>query len=141
MPPKNNNDQSPDSVNLANYEKYLELTGYHKLPTPDHQESIAELIAEGQRIIDREERAKKKKSPPVPEIKKDDTKKLSHALMATSKNPYIRAKAQLLDQWMKDPKLAWRAKEVLSMEAGELPKNQHYDEFVHEIAILGDKMS
>ena len=53
-------------------------------------------------------------------------------------NPYIKARNQLFVKWAKDPRLAWKVKEIQAMESGSVPKDRFYDDFVHEVAALGD---
>lgn len=64
----------------------------------------------------------------------------------TSGNPYLRARLQILEGWMKGTdkhgrSLAWKAEEIKDMEKTGNIDNPHYAAFVHEVAILGDQLS
>jgi hypothetical protein len=105
------------------------------LPIPDHKETIAELVAEGNRLLEQDE---KKPSPVVkPSVLPVPT---SPMLSSDSKNPYIKAIIQLLNQWKKDPRTAWKAEEIENMKKKKNTNNRHYDEFVHEVRLLGDTL-
>lgn len=127
--------------NEKNFDKYkanLKKFGHDNLPMPDHKETIPELLAEGNRLLKEEEKAKKSTTK---KLQVEDTKPLDTALGLKSPNPYIRARTQILQKWMKDPKLQWKAKEVERMENGTNPKDQFYNEFVILVEELGDKLS
>jgi len=55
---------------------------------------------------------------------------------ADEQNPYLRARLQVL---MKYPQ--WRRNEVLEMERTGHINNPHYDSFVHDVAVQGDRNS
>lgn len=100
----------------------------------EKEESLLDVLKEGQLLIDLElkvktkTQVKSKKSNKTPESKP----------VSDSKNPYVRAHAQVLDQWRKNPKISYKAKEIEDMEAGLKSKNRMYDEFVAEVRTLGD---
>jgi len=129
--------------NEDNFKKNLKKIGRFDLPAPSKDnkteaEMIAEALIEGNKMLEAEEKEKIKKSP---KLVVSDVKPLDMALGLKSPNPYIRARAQILQKWMKDPHLQWKAREVEKMENGTNPKNQFYDEFVILQAELGDKLS
>jgi len=119
--------------NKDNFQEYLKKTNRHNLPIPDHDESIQEMIDEGFKLLAQEEKLAKKESP-----KKDPPKPIAPT---PSNNPYVQARTQILAKWNADPNFKWRATEIQEMESGKLPKTKHYDDFVKEVAILGDKIS
>ena len=129
--------------NLDEYQKNLKKIGRFDIPAPSKKnkteaEMIAEALIEGNKMLEAEEKEKLKKSP---KLTVSDVKPLDTALGLKSPNPYIRARTQILQKWMKDPHLQWKAREVEKMENGTNPKNQFYDEFVLIVAELGDKLS
>lgn len=123
-----------NSINEENYKRYLErLTEMQKngdlIPSPDLplNQLMGHLAAEGEKLLKTEEKIKK----PV-----DDAKKLDAALALSSKNPYIRARVAVLQKMPK-----WKRNEIHDMERNRNIDNPHYQEFVHEVAILGDNLS
>ena len=123
--------------NEENLKRYLErLAELQKegnlVPSPDlpTDKLIQHLAAEGEKLL--------KTSKVIGKVqpKKNDKEKLSNALGLTSKNPYIRARIMVLQKYP-----AWRRAEIGRMEqAGDI-NNKFYEEFVHEIGIVGDKLS
>lgn len=112
---------------LTNYEKYLanvKIRGYSNLPIPDHEESIAELIAEGDRLLEQE--SKKKIAP-----------KASTPLTKTSSNnPYFQARLKILSAM--DPE---KRQLIERLEKEGKKDTRQYQEFIQEIQKLGDKLS
>ncbi len=104
--------------------------GRGTLPIPDHEETLTELIQEGQRLLDAEEKKKTRKSAKKGSVKQ---KKISKNFET---NPYYMAKQILLAGEYKQMKLV-----IEQMDKGEIPKDRMYNEFVKAIAFLGDKMS
>lgn len=123
----------PKNKNFKDDEKNLSR---HNLPIPDHKETIQELVAEGNKLLEQDE---KNSSSTVakPSVSPAPT---APVLSSDSKNPYIRARIQLLNQWKKDPRTAWKAEEIENMERKKETNNRHYDEFVHEVRLLGDTL-
>lgn len=99
------------------------------LPISDHEETIAELIKEGQRLIEEEEKLRKQSII-------IETKQLESKLGSLSTNPYIRARCNILSRMSKD-----KLKLIEDMEKGTVPKDHRYDAFAKEVATLGDKLS
>lgn len=97
------------------------------LPQPDHEETIAELVAEGERLIAEEEKLKKPK---------DESKRLDSTLSSTSLNPYVRARHEVLTKMSDIQK-----KIIEKMEKGELEKDSRYDTFCKQVATRGDQLS
>ena len=83
------------------------------------------LAKEGEKLLAEEPKPKK--------VKKDDTKKLDKALAISSKNPYIRARVQILEKMLK-----WKREEIHMFERTGNINNRFYDDFVHEVRKLGD---
>jgi hypothetical protein len=119
---------------MKNYEDYLNQVKLTKmsrlnLPVPDHEESLAELVAEGYRLLAENEKKNEKKI-------KDETKRLERKLGSTSNNPYIKARVEILN------KMTETARGVIEkMENGKLPKDPRYDTFVKAVRIRGDQLS
>ena len=121
-----------------NYDEYMEKI---KLPpsrrnlkmwTEDEAEitqaNLNKWIKEGDALLIKEKATKYHT--------KDDSRKLESELGTTSSNPYIRARMEILRKMSKD-----RLRVIEKMEDGSLPKDRRYDEFVKEVAKLGDKMT
>lgn len=109
------------------------------LPTPDHEETPLELVTEGLRILEQEEKPfskivdmAPKTSTPTP----DQTKELESKLASISNNPYVRARNEILDGLKEDTR-----KMILRMEAGKMEKNSQYDDFIKSIHRRGDQLS
>lgn len=126
-------------TNEENFKKYQErLAELQKqgnlVPSPDLPvpQLISHLAAEGEKLLNAETTKVVGKVRP----KIDDTKKLDMALALSSKNPYIRARIMILQKLP-----TWRKKELAEMEKTGNINNKHYEEFVHEVAILGDSLS
>jgi len=100
------------------------------LPIPDHEETIKELVEEGNRLLIEEQKTNKV-SPP-----KDDSKQLDTKLATNSKNPYICARVQLLNKMKEGER-----KIIEQMEKKELERDLRYDRFIKEVTVLGDKLS
>ncbi len=94
------------------------LKPLNKLPT------IAELVAEGDRLLEEEERLKSPPPPPEP-IK-----------LVKGKNPYSLAKDIII---RKLP--AWKRREIEEMEKTGNINNRTYDDFIRQVHDLGDTMN
>jgi hypothetical protein len=118
--------------NDTNFWEFLKSNGRNHLPAPDHQETLDELIAEGDRLLKLDE---KKTTPPAPKptVKKPDPI-ISNAPL--SKNPYVRARTKVL---MAMPE--GERKVIEKMEKGELPQDSRYERYVKAIMTEGDKFS
>ena len=126
--------------NGENYQEYLKKHNRFNLPIPQHEESIDELMAEGFKLLAEEERIREKAIPSNVKA----FKKIDAPVPAAPKkpiNPYVKAREEILGIWNSDPNMKWRATEIAEMESGKIPKTKHYDDFVHDVAILGDKLS
>ncbi len=115
------------ATNSENYKAYLKKFDRTNIPIIKKQESYADLIKEGNRLL--EEEAKLQKIEPVKSI----------IPSKSSGNPYVKAREELLSTWRKNPNLAWKATEIENMESGKIPKNHYYDEFAKSIIEIGDK--
>jgi hypothetical protein len=121
-----------------NYRRYSErMTGLLKeklKPSPELpiDQLIIALCAEGMMLLDAEEKAKA-----APAMKPStESKRLSSTLASGDKNPYIRARAQVLAK-MDDA----HHKQIEDMEAKGDTQNRIYAEFIKEVSKLGDKLS
>lgn len=99
------------------------------LPIPDHEETIAELLKEGERLLAEEEKLRQRNVV-------TETRRLETKLGSTSSNPYIRARCDIMSKWATD-----KLKLFEEMENSTRPKDHRYDDFVREVAKLGDKLS
>ena len=121
----------------SNFENYVDKIGRLKmasmsrrnLPIPDHEEILDELVAEGMKLLEEDEKLQKKSII-------SETKKLESSLGLTSPNPYVRARMEILSKMSND-----KRKVIEEMENGTKPKDHRYDEFVRLVAQLGDKMT
>jgi hypothetical protein len=128
---------SNKKTNEENFKRYQERLAElqrqgNLIPSPDlpPDQLIMHLAAEGEKMLAAETPFKGKVYP-----KKDDSKKLDTALGLTSKNPYIRARIMVLEKLP-----AWRKKELAEMEQTGNINNKYYEEFVREVASLGDTL-
>ena len=121
---------------LAQLQKEGNLVPSPNLPT---NELIQHLAREGEELLKAEGKANI--VPPVGKIQPkkdimDETRKLTENLGKSSKNPYIRARIMVLEKLPE-----WKRHELARMEQTGNTNNRYYDEFVHEVAILGDSLS
>jgi hypothetical protein len=129
---------SAKADNDNNFEKYqkrfLSIQTEHLLPPPDlpPDKLISFLAAEGMKLLEAEERAIKK-----PKVRNtNEQTKLDTVLGMISKNPYIRARHMILEKMS----LA-RKKELEDMEKSGNTDNKKYQDFIKEVAKLGDSLS
>lgn len=108
---------------MENLQRSGDLTSNPDLP---QEKLINYLVAEGNKLL-------------VDDVKmgkvKDDSTKLRKTLATLSKNPYIRARIQILEKM-----IGWKKKEIIEMEQTGNIHNKFYDDFVHQVAILGDSL-
>jgi len=131
-----------DNTNKENSEKFqrrmaeLALEG-PLIPAPEGlstPELIAHLEAEGLKLLAEEE--KKNPAPaPVPIKRKDERKELDATLALNSTNPYVRARVMILQKLP-----AWKRKELEQMEKTGDINNKYYQQFVHDVRVLGDTL-
>ena len=123
--------------NLKRYQAHLAQLhsegGLVPTDLPPKTHLIDHLAAEGHKLLAKEGATQTTSSVAV---KKDETQRLSNALASSSKNPYVRARFEVL---MKYPE--WRRKEIAMMEKTNNINNKFYKEFVQAVIILGDKLS
>lgn len=122
-------------INDDNFEEYKErLEGHNRgeLTPPPANLTLGELMShlamEGEKLLAAE--------PKKVKAKKDDTKKLEKTLAISSKNPYIRARVQILEKMSK-----WKREEIHQMEQSGNINNRFYEDFVHEVTLLGNKLA
>lgn len=127
--------RTENEANLKRYQERLKELEGQLVPSPDLplEQLMDHLAKEGAAILNAEAKTKPAKKI-VP--KKDESQRLSNSLAASSKNPYVRARHQIL---MAYPE--WRRKEIATLEKTGNTDDKHYKDFVHEVAILGDKLS
>lgn len=120
-----------DKINLSKDSRY-------NLPQPDHQETLAELIAEGFRLLAEEEKEKKTKSPVSSQDILGHTPKssLEDKLGSMSDNPYIRARCEILKKMS-----AIARNEIEKMEKNGNINNRLYNDFVKNVRIRGDQLA
>lgn len=105
----------------ANERKNLKPTS--RIPT------IAEMIAEGEKLLREDAKVKAVTGLAAPTKKKTD-------LPPSNQNPYVQARHQVLSKYPE-----WRRNEVAEMEKTGNLNNQFYDAFIKEVSVLGDKLS
>jgi hypothetical protein len=116
-----------------NYQKYILQQGYNKLPIPDHEETIAELVAEGERLLALEEKAKKPEVKVVAEAV-DESERLDSVMASKSTNPYVQARAEVLKKL--SPSLR---KKIEDMEKSGDRDNTIYKDFCSKVSEYADK--
>lgn len=122
---------SKNNSNVPSLDKYLQSVkdrGYDNLLMPTHKETIAELVSEGNKLLELEVKNPSKK----PTVKSS----LENSLAATDSNPYIRARAQILKAMP-----AWRQQEIEEMESKGNTNNRFYEDFVKNVTDLGNQLS
>ena len=103
--------------------------GLPKLPSPRKKPTIADLVAEGNELL--------KKDDLNNIIKKLTTKsKKSDTEVLNTKNPYVKARNQILSDID-----SMKRTRLLKMEETNNIDNKEYNEFIRMIRILGDKFS
>ncbi len=118
------------SDELTNYQRYLNNVnqrGYTNLPIPDHIETIAELIAEGDRLLKQEAKAK------APKAARRSTKPKE---VETSNNPYRQARLTILSEMDSEKRNL-----IERLEKEGKTDSPQYKDFVTQIQKLGDKLS
>lgn len=109
---------------LTNYEKYLanvKHRGYEHLPIPDHEETIDELIAEGNRLLEQEAKKTPSQAPPP---------------TTTSDNPYLLARKKILSEMTEE-----KRKLIERLEREGKTDSYQYEDFIQQIRKLGDSMT
>jgi hypothetical protein len=118
-----NNDDSLKKLGdkLRAWEAQEALKAKKKIPVQTvPNESIAQMVAEGNAIIEKENEV--------------NIKKMSPAVL--SNNPYVKARIIVLKQLT-----GWKLKEINRMEMENDKDNRLYAEFVENVAKEGDKLS
>lgn len=129
--PKTENDE-----NFKKYQNRIKGLGAKNLVPPVKEPTMSELAAEGLKLLEEESLVKNHKAVPITVRHIDDRKKLDKALAISSTNPYVRARVMILE------KLSPLAKnELAEMEKTGNINNKKYEMFVHQVAVLGDKLS
>jgi len=131
MAKKTENDE-----NFKKYRENMDRAEQDKMVPPPElpiAELISYLAAEGAKLLEAEEKAKK--TTPKLKPKVDDSAKLNDSLASTSKNPYVRARALVLSKMA-----AWKRKEIEEMEKNGNMDNDRYKDFIAEVAKLGDTL-
>ena len=103
-----------------------EYVSRYNLPQPKHEETLAELLAEGFKLLTADK----------PIAPKNEAKNLNSTLTETSKNPYVRARSEILNKMTPEHRTY-----IEKMERGEKEKNNFFDNFQSEVIKLGDKLS
>jgi len=116
--------KSDNTENFKKYQDHLKNQMRNGLTSPDHKETIAELVSEGNHLIG------ETTNPPL------SKKKLNGILGATSPNAYVRARTKvLLDLPL------WRRHELERMEKNGDLDNRFYTEFVQRVMEYGNYLS
>lgn len=125
-------------ANMEKYKAHLKARGYDKLipmdnPPSDLNQLMNRLAAEGRELLEKEKLTGLKKL--VPE-KPTPAKVLESALGLIDKNPYVRARAQVLKDLPAD-----KRKAIEEMERTGNTENTRYSEFLKMVRVLGDRFS
>ena len=108
----------------------FESTSRNNLVIPLREETLDELIKEGERLLLEDQKTKKISLP------KDESKQLDSKLAINSKNPYAKSWMEVLGKMPEGER-----KVIEKMAAGTLEKDSRYDRFAHTVAVEGDKLS
>lgn len=131
-------------ANLERYKAQLKARGYDKLipltnPPKNNNDLMNVLAKEGNVLLQQEALAKAKVAPKEAFTEKpalSPAKKLEQTLGMNSKNPYIRARIQVLKDLATD-----RRDYILKLESEGHLNDRRYTEFVKMVATLGDRFS
>lgn len=116
---------SRKSEELTNYEKYLNNLKHRGITNPpDHEESIDELVAEGNRLLEQESQTKSTTQSKVSPIN------------IPSDNPYLRARKKILSEMTEE-----KRKLIDRFEKEGNTDSYQYKDFVAQVRKLGDSMS
>ena len=110
------------------FDGYLVKRGITPLAMNAPEQTIAELCAEGDKLLEAEIEFKIKSPSPA--------KALETALGEKSPNAYVRARSQILKE-MKP----WQQKEIETLESTGQTDKFAYQEFIKSVIDLGDKFS
>ena len=94
-----------------------------------HQPTIAEMIAEGEKLLREDAKVKAITGLAAPTKKKIDRP-------PTNQNPYVQARHQVLSKYPQ-----WRRNEIAEMEKTGNLDNKFYADFVKDVSIEGDRLS
>ena len=118
------------SEEMTNYERYLANIKQRGISSlPNREETLTEIIAEGDRLL-----AKEVATPPAATTDapiSTPTKKI-----AESSNPYLRARLTILGEMDSE-----KRKLIERLEKEGKQDSYQYEDFVKQIAKLGDKLS
>ena len=129
------NDDYQDKLNRVNINRLTRCAS--NMPVPEENLTLMQMVAQATlqgMIILRAEEKEKAKAKPEPIAQKPQI--LEIKLGSMSPNPFVRARVQVLNK-MDD----FHRHEIEKIERGELPKSRFYDDFVKEVAALGDRLS
>lgn len=115
---------------LTNYQRYLanvKNRGYDKLSSPKQKESIDDLIAEGDRLLEEESKAI---------VSTASVSSTPPKERATSTNPYRQARLKILSEM--DPE---KRSFIEQLEKAHNTDHYQYTDFVKQIQKLGDQLS
>ena len=110
------------------FDSYMVHRGITPLDMNTPEPTMAELCAEGEKLLAAEATPKPQPQSPV--------KSLENALGETSSNPYIRARFQIF----KDMTPAQR-KEIEELESSGKTDSSIYQAFIKQQVAIGDKLS
>lgn len=119
--------------NEKNLQEYLKKMDRKSIPSKQTSKnlSLSDHIKEGNKLIDEENKLKISSIVPVSPIKE---------ISPASNNPYAIAKSKILNDYRNDKSKHWIIKEIEKIERKELPENRIYNDFIHQVADLGDKI-
>ena len=125
--------------NLIKYLEQIQARGFDKSNSiqkkqPNLNILMRQLANEGDALIKEEEEAKG-----IPKVLKDDKKELEDTLAASSKNPYIRARLEVIGKLSPDARK--RLEQIESSKDVNARNTRAYNDFIKIISNLGDKLS
>jgi len=120
----------------SNHDARRNLPPVNQKLTP--QQHFLQALKEGHELLDAEE--KSAKLPPTSSVTPPSVtpppSKVQDALGKASPNPYIKARATLLEQMLPSYRIV-----IEKMENNELTRDKRYDKFIKELIALGDSLS
>ena len=125
-----------ETENFKKYQEYMERNGYNKLPLPKTIPTISQLAAEGEKILADEEKKDSKTTPvPTTPVPPKPSKALENALGAMSKNPYVKARIDVLKKMSE-----FARHEIETMEKERNVNNRFYAQFTAEVVTAAGDM-
>ena len=95
------------------------------------EEQSQDAVKEGFKLLEIKDNTKPIKNPVI----KDN---INIPTGDDEKNPFIKAKNIILNKWKGNINTLWKYNEIVNMEKSGNVNNRFYDDFIHEVRLLGE---